>query len=708
MATEKSERQQVESIIKERGTVALYIAAFRGLVDLSSCLLMTGVSPNGRTPFGRSALYAATCRDNDAILDLLHQSGAVMEVKDARGETPLLLARRIAAKLCFRKLRLWSLDKNGLRLSKPLNGMVKNINVNLPVNRKLRVKFQQDEPLTYMPRPPTSLEGSRKDMIKSERSREAKVGSDKTRATEKGTEKRQQEKSPPVDASSQKLPTSNTRPMTSHIPERPSSQCFVWDIDDRTNRNVGAEIRIPSVQPEPRSKSAKHAVRWRDESLVEIHMNPKSDSIKPSYPTTILKNKAQMENFEKRGNLIRTLSKESLDSNSSTLKSDNQSQPDSELTLVSAPGEGSRMNMSDCRSVESAPATSGINNRNKLGSAKTHRHKGGVRLLPFRRKENENDRATTAKRQIRLSEKQKRKERLVNAETFEQWLERKRMQECRERLISQSDESSHDGDSDGGNSAAYDEWMKKRGNHQLHAQHHMTVRELYKLKDRPVRGIVTVGEAQIADTIKTPESPDKNMRCYQQWKGKRSEPKKHVDPELLKARLERKRQQLLAAAVTYEDWLETAEQKKLLMKQILKADMKELERIEEENLKKRSPRQISFDKWNSGLLKRELTEKQRKEREKREVEVLKEEQLRSSLCVTHDVWLERKRQATKVKQKTSMGPTSPRTQAERDKAFASWVRQKQLHEASEVDVNQGRALLNELRNKRQELSAPSS
>ncbi|KAK6186183.1 hypothetical protein SNE40_008271 [Patella caerulea] len=646
MAKDQDERRQVETIIKERGMVALYIAAFRDLYEMCVTLLKIGVSPNGRTPFGRSPLHAAASKDNDAILDLLVQARADLDLKDAGGETALLLARSASAKLCSRKLRLYNLDKNGLR---PINGMVKNIKVNMPGDQKFQNKNDKNEATpVHLPKPPTD----RREGLQ-------KVG--KVRDTRQG-----------------------------ELSGRSSSQCFVWDIEDDARKQLASQLRVQTAV-----NTKRNAVRWKDApSLIEIRRHPPNLRGKSAtYPNPILKNTTYSDNTEKRNNLIRTLSRESLESNSSTIKSEAApSQPDSEMTLMSAPGEGHQLNNNfDARSVESAPAMTS-SEPTKVSSLKGSREKGSVRLLPFRRKQNEGP-ASRAKRHIRIAENQKHKyQPKENSESFDEWLEKKRLQECRERLRSRSDEGSQGSDSEDGKSTAYDDWLRKRGHRKLNEQREMTVEELYRWNDRPLRSVVMIGQSQVEDKDTIPQTPETNLRVYQNWKQKRPKPRqRHVDTETQKKELEKKRQQLLAAAVTYDDWLDHTEEKKLLMKQILKANMEELEKIEEENIKKRSPRQISFQKWNAQVQKREMTDRKKMEEERMFQDALRAEQMRSSACVTHDLWLQKKREEIKLKQ----------TVNKNDATTKQRVQNKPLNGTTKLeDITKGRELLQLLRDKR--------
>ncbi|BFZ12699.1 hypothetical protein BsWGS_15738 [Bradybaena similaris] len=88
--------------IRERGSVALYLASWLGSSKISQSLLSAGVSPNGATRNNRTPLFAAVARDNAQVVSILLNHGTKLYVKDINGDTPLDTARRNAAKQCLK------------------------------------------------------------------------------------------------------------------------------------------------------------------------------------------------------------------------------------------------------------------------------------------------------------------------------------------------------------------------------------------------------------------------------------------------------------------------------------------------------------------------------------------------------------------------------------------------------------------------------
>lgn len=71
------------------------------------------MNPNGKTPFGRTPLFAAMSRDNDHVMELLLSHKAELESRDVDGATAVEVARRAMAKQCMRKVRHLQLQSKG-------------------------------------------------------------------------------------------------------------------------------------------------------------------------------------------------------------------------------------------------------------------------------------------------------------------------------------------------------------------------------------------------------------------------------------------------------------------------------------------------------------------------------------------------------------------------------------------------------------------
>nr|KAG5685377.1 hypothetical protein BaRGS_030701 [Batillaria attramentaria] len=102
---EGEDEGKVKDLVTERGVVALFVSSFLGMLDMCKALLSVGVNPNGKTPFGRTPLFAALSRDNDHVMELLLSHRAALELRDVDGVTAVDVGRRLVAKQCMRKIR---------------------------------------------------------------------------------------------------------------------------------------------------------------------------------------------------------------------------------------------------------------------------------------------------------------------------------------------------------------------------------------------------------------------------------------------------------------------------------------------------------------------------------------------------------------------------------------------------------------------------
>ncbi|XP_037667325.1 ankyrin repeat domain-containing protein 60 [Choloepus didactylus] len=82
----------------QRAFVALYIASHRGHADAVQYLLEHGASCFGKTPLGRMALHAAAAMGQVDCIRLLLNHGASINERDAKGESPVSIARRLKCK----------------------------------------------------------------------------------------------------------------------------------------------------------------------------------------------------------------------------------------------------------------------------------------------------------------------------------------------------------------------------------------------------------------------------------------------------------------------------------------------------------------------------------------------------------------------------------------------------------------------------------
>ena len=96
------------SIAKDRASVALFIAAHRGRINLIRSLIgSTEADVNMKTPFGRTPLHAASSQGHSNTIDLMLEKGASMDEIDVQGKSALMVASQCGFKDSERHLFLF-------------------------------------------------------------------------------------------------------------------------------------------------------------------------------------------------------------------------------------------------------------------------------------------------------------------------------------------------------------------------------------------------------------------------------------------------------------------------------------------------------------------------------------------------------------------------------------------------------------------------
>lgn len=96
------------SIAKDRASVALFIAAHRGRINLIRSLIdNTEADVNMKSPFGRTPLHAASSQGHSNAIDLMLEKGASMDEIDVQGKSALMVASQWGFKDSERHLFLF-------------------------------------------------------------------------------------------------------------------------------------------------------------------------------------------------------------------------------------------------------------------------------------------------------------------------------------------------------------------------------------------------------------------------------------------------------------------------------------------------------------------------------------------------------------------------------------------------------------------------
>lgn len=233
-----------------------------------------------------------------------------------------------------------------------------------------------------------------------------------------------------------------------------------------------------------------------------------------------------------------------------------------------------------------------------------------------------------------------------NTEAFNKWLDRKTIEiEEAEENKSSSEEYFNQSDPEEDKMVEFNKRVRKKNRE--------AVRNSKSAKggNRPVPCVLKLGSTTPGDSRNPPA--EQNILSYREWRRNRAScisvprGKSANDFIVEKRRLEEKRQKLLMNAISYEEWLYHTEERKMLIKQILKADYEEMRKLEEEKFRDRE-RLYSYDLWNERLQKREMDDKRRKEiQRKYDEERLKEKMQTRKTCGSgtepFDEWLNNKR-----------------------------------------------------------------
>lgn len=226
---------------------------------------------------------------------------------------------------------------------------------------------------------------------------------------------------------------------------------------------------------------------------------------------------------------------------------------------------------------------------------------------------------------------------------FQQWLAKKEdIEEAANESSSESGEYFNQSDPEEDRMVEFNKRVRKMNKKHVKRGYSKTP------YNQPVLDILTFGSTVEGNSNNPP--PDGNIKAYKEWKSKRGEEttwttaKSSKDLMVQKRKLEEKRQKLLMNAISYDEWLDHTEERKFLIRQILKADFDEMKKLEEQRQKDRQ-KLYSYEIWKEKLDKRELEQKKRKNIQKKYDQERLREKLeldRTSFAVPFDEWLQKK------------------------------------------------------------------
>ncbi|KAH9515721.1 hypothetical protein Btru_011818 [Bulinus truncatus] len=546
---------QVADMVEERGTVALYLATWKGSIKMCQELLALGVNPNGRTPFRRTALFVAVAKDNDRVLELLLTQGARAVLKDCHGHTALDVARRTFSRKCVNVLRSFQ-----------LRGAPK-VATDGRSSPTFSTSVQRSRPSTSTYRPQTgqiNRTGTGKVIEKETKQLNMLRGeSDDNRFNNQSLR-------------TLSCPENDTN---LNIPARSSLPC---------------QLRVALLDSLGRPTTT---VSWD----VPILLGSELLTVRPAFR----EGKLPLRSFAEPSSRAET---EPVTPSTSAVP---WCRPDSGAPRSVEYAQDSAVNI-DGRSVQSAPnvSTEGATDKDSNKRAKTT----GSSRRPLQRPSNnrkhpqESKSLRTAKRQIQLAERQKRSQSVASNQslTFDQWLHRKRMEES--ECSDDSDDDSSDGDEEI-NEKAFQDWLKKVEERPKNSSIYSRVDTPRARSGRGLVQIVSLNGGNLSDVADT----SSYLRAYQEWKrqrrGARPDVSNVADASEAKKVLAEKGRELLARAITYDEWMNiTAERQEML--QLIKSpsQMKSNE-VNMNRFSQGAQRNLTFQQWRHKQDERERWQK---------------------------------------------------------------------------------------------------
>nr|XP_039255911.1 ankyrin repeat domain-containing protein 60-like [Styela clava]XP_039255913.1 ankyrin repeat domain-containing protein 60-like [Styela clava]XP_039255914.1 ankyrin repeat domain-containing protein 60-like [Styela clava] len=148
----------------ERQSVALYVSAHRGRVDIMKKLISKGADVSKATKCGRTALHVAAASGQDACVDLLlsYGAGELIKSEDNFGKTPLLLASEWGHKSSERRLFLFQWQVRASQMKADVSKSDKDLMAHQMFDSSLKTHLQGCQSQLYFSNvlPPQEFEGT--------------------------------------------------------------------------------------------------------------------------------------------------------------------------------------------------------------------------------------------------------------------------------------------------------------------------------------------------------------------------------------------------------------------------------------------------------------------------------------------------------------------------------------------------------------------
>lgn len=616
---------RIASVVRERGSVALFLASFLGLHRMVNMLVSVDVDVNQSTPFGRTPLHAAAARDQLGVLDLLLKHGASIRRTDCYGFSAVDVAKDMSSDQCAKRFRVLLLNLRG--------GVGQNTSRDIRSGTSLSDKKSASRfDLPNMP------------------SRSNTVGEIQTHST--------------LSQMSEDMTHYDSVTPSVHRHKRLTPASTV--LSDASSTYLNKQNHVMTSVPTTVLKSSsdpKKLIKWKDAptgntywQVIELDKGHnriinKAMAIKPIallQQTKVLKfDRTRREPTVPPGSPV---SSRGLEENMATPR-------ESIFTKYNGGGSASSKSVRFSNSRSNQFRTS----RQKINNQKTMRRK--IKIAA------DNSRAEELKQ---------------NSEAFERWLAKKR----------EEAERSEDDDNDVSEDETDDEEDKLREFNKRVRKMNIIERRTLTPGNRPVPDVIDVGKRPLDENIVP--SPHEHITAHKEYlmrkrMGQRgvSRSKAGGDITTEKRMLEERRQRLLYSAITYDEWLDHSEERKQLINRILKANLEEMKKIEEEKFNYRI-KHFKYEDWKEKAEKRETEERKRRAREKKWEEEGKASRFYvSSIAPTFDDWVKSKKKNTEKDnldnslKKNLSKPT--RKPGEIDTAYDNWLVKKHKEEMDRIN-----------------------
>ncbi|KAK0051440.1 heat shock protein [Biomphalaria pfeifferi] len=551
---------QAADIVEERGTVALYLACWLGCRNICQELLSIGVNPNGRTPFLRTAMFAAVAKDDVRILELLLTQGSSATLKDCHGHTALDVARRGFSRKCVNVMRSYQL-RNGARF---LPG--ERLSISLTDGGSPLTQYDNDINGPPLPRGRAETAFS---------------------ASPKPEKKR-------INA---RTPNNFQRYYTNmpHNDDYANTRTSIVSPDSNTNFNKAVQSKL-----QPQLRVAVVDSSGRPETVISWDSSLLLDSELLSVKAACREGKRPL-----RSGLSPTAQIEREPATPSTSavpwSRPNSDRPRS-VDSDKSPNDGTTT--TDGRSVQSVP--NGNLKEDSQTDDRKHLHRSSKSRKTIKTPQSKTFKSI--KQQIQLAEKQKRAASATSKQslTFNQWLQKKRLQESDSSDENEEPQSETTKEE---NEKAFQDWLKNVDARPKSMRDNSSSGALSLQMSTNGKGFIQIVTSDAGSNVEPPDTSS-YLRAYQEWKKERQSKRREattsaMDTRKIKKVLEEKNKEYVARAITFDEWLHYSLDRQEMAHMLEQNKNQSLNDSNKSTLSTRNRKNLTFQQWRQKLEERE-------------------------------------------------------------------------------------------------------